>query len=52
MNQQFSFKIYIKENIEGTTRRIVKLTIILENLATLSVTDRPREQKSLETQKF
>lgn len=47
MDQQFSFKIYIKENVEGITRGIV-----LENLATISEASRPKEQKSVETQKF
>lgn len=47
MDQQLSFKIYIKENVEGITRGIV-----LENLATISEASRPKEQKSVETQKF
>lgn len=52
MDQQFSFKIYIKENVEGITRGIVKVAIVLENLATLSVANRPKELKSVEMQKF
>ena len=52
MDQQFSFKIYIKENVEGITRGIVKVATVLENLATHSVVNRPKEQKSVETQKF
>ena len=35
--------IYIKENVEGITRGIVKVAIVLENLATLSVANRPKE---------
>lgn len=44
--------IYIKENVEGITRGIVKVAIVLENLATLSVANRPKELKSVEMQKF
>lgn len=52
MDQQFSFKIYIKEDVEGIPRGIVKVAIVLENLATISEASRPKEQKSVETQKF